>query len=95
MYSFAIRFDYFLMLVSGYLLFALNILTNGFSFLGNNIVGFHLGAILALCLEIAAIIRVFFRQSSTNIYVRISVSFFALILIGATVLWLQAVSNGI
>ena len=59
------------MLVSGYLLFALNILTNGFSFLGNNIVGFHLGAILALCLEIAAIIRVFLdnlRQTYMCVY---------------------------
>jgi hypothetical protein len=89
------RFDYFLMVVVGYLLFTLNILTNGFSFLGNSGVGFHLGAILALCLEIAAIIRVFFRQSSTNMYVRTLVSFFALILIGVIVFWLQAVSNGI
>ena len=90
MYFLLIRFDYFLMLVTGYLLFTLTILTNGFLFLGNNYVGFHLGAILALCLEIAAIIRVFFRQSSTKMYVRTLISFFAIILIGVIVLWIWA-----
>jgi hypothetical protein len=83
------------MVVTGYLLFTLTILTNGFLFLGNNCVGFHLGAILSLCLEIAAIIRVFFRQSSTNMYVRKLTSFFALILIGVIVFWLRAISSGV
>jgi hypothetical protein len=95
MYSLLIRFDYFLMVVVGYLLFTITILTNGFLFLGNNIVGFHLGAILALCLETAAIIRVFFRRFSTNIYARILVSFFALILIGVIVFWIRFVSFNI
>jgi hypothetical protein len=70
-------------------------LTNGFLFLGDNIVGFHLGSISALCLEITAIIRVFFRQFPTKIYVRILVSFFALILIGVIVFWIRFVSFNI
>ena len=90
MYYLFIRFDYFLMVVVGYLLFTLNILTNGFLFLGNNYIGFHVGAILALSLEIAAIIRVFFRQSSTSTHVRALVSFFALILIGVILFWLRS-----
>jgi hypothetical protein len=96
MYSLFIQFDYFLMVVVGYLLFTLTILTNGFLFLGDNSVGFLRGAILALCLEIAAIIRVFHRQSPTNTHVRALVSLFALILIGVILFWIRAIfSTGV
>ena len=89
------KYDFFFLSLSGYILFTACIRTNGFiSLFSDNSLGFHLGAYSSIVLEIAAIIRTFFRRSLPSIYIRVLVLLFSLFLIGVILVWIT-ISNGI